>query len=227
MINQLFTPKPKQIITQLLKGEKSLTELSSIIGISKPTILKYLNNLEEIGMISSKIIITAIGREKRYSISAFSQVMNLDPTKGLITFSINEPLNFEFPLVGQIIQPKFRNSVKITLEQILKKSKSKLSLIVYGSIARGEATTKSDLDLLILCLNKWNNKSENTIMDALYESVVRTQIQVKPLFKNLDEFIKKDDTITRQIKKEGIIIHDSLDSEKLWKTMQRYWNIIN
>jgi predicted nucleotidyltransferase/DNA-binding CsgD family transcriptional regulator len=227
MNNQIFTTKTKQIIAQLLKGEKSLTELSNIIGISKPTILKYLNNLEEIGIISSKIIITAIGREKRYSISAFSQVMNLDPTKGLITFSINEPLNFDFPLVGQIPQQKFRNSVKINLEQILEKSKSKLSLIVYGSIARGEATAKSDLDLLVLCSNKWNNKSKNMLMDALYESVLSTQIQVKPLFKNLNEFIKKDDTITKQIKKEGIIIHDSLGSEKLWKTMQRYWNITN
>jgi len=225
MNNIIFSTKTKQILNLLIKGDKSLTDLANIISVSKPTILKYLDSLEESGIISSKIIITNVGREKRYFISAYSQVLNIDPTKGLINFTINESLNFDFPLIGQIPQQKFRNAVKITLEKILEKFKLKLSLIVYGSIARGEATPKSDLDLMLLSLNKWNTKLKNKIMDALYESAVDTQLQVKPLFRNLDEFVKSDDSITKQIKKEGIIIHDSLDSEGLWKTMQRYWNI--
>ena len=225
MNNIIFSTKTKQILNLLIKGDKSLTELANIISVSKPTILKYLDSLENTGMISSKIIITPVGREKRYFISAFSQVLNIDPTKGLITFTTNESLNFDFPLIGQIPQQEFRNAVKITLERILGKFKQKVSLIVYGSVARGEATTKSDLDLMLLILNKWDNKSKNKIMDAIYESAVSAQLQIKPLFRNLDEFVKSDDSITKQIKKEGIIIHNSLDSEGLWKTMQRYWNI--
>jgi predicted nucleotidyltransferase len=227
MNDLFFSKKIKQIINQLITSDKSLTDLANIISVSKPTILKYLDNLEKIGIISSKIIITNVGREKRYFISAFSQVFSINPTKGFINFTINEPLNFNFPLVGQIPQQKFRNAVKITLEKILEKYKQKLSLIVYGSIARGEATAKSDLDLMLLSLKKWDNNSKNKIMDALYESAVDTQLQVKPLFRTLDEFIKKDDSITKQIKDKGIIIYDSLDSEQLWKIIQRYWSITN
>ena len=49
----------------------------------------------------------------------------------------------------------------------------------------------------------------------------------KPLFKTVDEFIKSDDAITTNIKKDGIIIYDSLDSEHLWRIMTKYWSITN
>lgn len=219
--------KSQQIINQLISGEKTLTELSKIIGVKKPTMLKYLDELENKGMISSTMKITNIGREKRYNISSYSQIISLDPMKGIISFRVHEPMDLKLPLVGQIHQQEYRRAIKIYVKKILKNFKSKLSIIIFGSVARGEASGKSDLDILLLGSKQWDEITKNKIMDALYEGVVETQLQAKPLFRTLNEFINKDDSIIREIKKDGSIIFDSLDSDDLWKTMQRYRNFTN
>ena len=52
MIENLFRPQSTRIIEALLKGSKSLTELSTILELSKPTLQqKHLNRLEEIGVV--------------------------------------------------------------------------------------------------------------------------------------------------------------------------------
>jgi hypothetical protein len=54
---------------------------------------------------------------------------------------------------------------------------------------------------------------------------IETQIQVKPLFWTLRNFLQKRDNLTKRIKNEGMILYDGLEDERLWKTMKRYWNI--
>jgi predicted nucleotidyltransferase len=142
-----------------------------------------------------------------------------------MNFKINEPLNYDNPLIGQIPQMDFRTHTKIYLKQVNEHFKLPVVIIIYGSIARGQGTAKSDLDILFLIKNKWNKNLKNIIMEALYKGAVETQLQAKPLFKTVDEFIKSNETITKNIKKDGIIIKDTLDSEPLWKTMMKYWNI--
>lgn len=227
MNNIILTPKKEQIINLLMFGEKNLTQLTKKIKVSKPTMLKYLNELEKNELINSYIKITKLGREKWYKIFSYAQVLSIDPKKGIISFHINEPLDLKTPLIGQIPQLKFRKCVKIYLGKIIDNFKRSSLIIIYGSIARGEATAKSDLDILFLIQKKWNKDLKEKIMDALYQGAVNTQLQAKPLFKTVYEFIKSNDTITRNIKKDGIIIYDSLDSEPLWKTMTKYWSIIN
>ena len=52
MNNLNLTLKKRQIINQLMLGEKNLTQLTKKIKVSKPTMLKYLNELEKL-MLSS------------------------------------------------------------------------------------------------------------------------------------------------------------------------------
>ena len=225
MNNFNLTQKMNQIINQLIKDNKSLTQLTKNIKVSKPTMLKYLNQLEDVGLINSYIKITKFGREKWYRISEYSQIISINPKKGIINFKIDEPLNHNNPLIGQIPQMEFRKHAKTYLEQINENFKLPVIIIIYGSIARNQGTAKSDLDILFLIKDKWNKDLKNIIMEALYQGAVETQLQAKPLFKTLDEFIKSNETITKNIKKDGIIIKDSLDSELLWRTMTRYWSI--
>lgn len=217
--------KVKEIITFLLTGQKTLSQLSEELAISKPATLRYMNELESAGMVSSEVHNTVKGRERVFSAHAFSMVFSVDPEKGLISFEENASLDSSFPLVGQIEQEEFRKAVMVYMKEISSVLEN-ISLVVFGSVARGEATRKSDIDLLVLKKNKWTRNEEEEIMGAVYEGSVKAVIQVKPVFWTIDDLAKKEDALAQTIKKEGVIVHDTHGDELLWAEMKRYWNII-
>jgi predicted nucleotidyltransferase len=225
MTNIFENKKVKKIINMLLKGEQSLTGIAKAINISKPTALKYLNTLENIGLIHSKINKTKIGREKKYKLGTFSTFFSLDFDRGVISFTNKDYLNIHNVLVGQIGQKQFRNAVDTYLAEILKQLKLDFSCIIFGSVARGEATAKSDIDILLISERKWDRKNKDNVMKALYKGVVKSQIQAKPMFLTLSAFIEKKGRLIQMIKNEGLIVYDQLKSDQLWKAMKRYWNI--
>jgi predicted nucleotidyltransferase len=198
----LFSHKAKEIINLLLEGEKSLPEITDHLGISKPATLKYLDEMERMNILFS-----------------------IDPRRGGIIYQNNAPIYLDNPLVGQVEQDEFRSAVQIYMKNIIEKLKIEFAVVLYGSIARGEGTSKSDIDILLLSKKQWNKKDNDMIMDALYEGAIETQIQVKPLFWTLRNFLQKRDNLTKRIKNEGMILYDGLEDERLWKTMKRYWNI--
>ena len=221
------SPKVKSIINFLLKGEKSLSEITKFLKVSKPTALKYLNELENLGLITSNIYTTKIGREKRFQTNSYSCTLSIDPDKGAIFFCTEDPLDLRNPLIGQIKQNEFRLIVNTCLQQILKSLKAEFAIIIYGSIARGEATSKSDLDILLLTTKNWDEKRKSFVMNALYKSSIETLVQAKPLFWTLEKFINKHDSLSKRIKQEGFIVYDSTGQGELWKVMKRYWNILD
>lgn len=225
MLNILSSQKVKEILDFLLEDEKTLSEISNHLGISKPATIKYLNEMEMMGLISSEMNSTKIGREKRFQVRPYSFVFSINPNTGWIIFQNNNPIYLENPLVGQIKQDKFRDAVKTYMSRIVEKLKIDFAAVLYGSIARGEGTSKSDIDLLLLSKNDWKKKEKYTIMNALHEGSIETQIQVKSLFWTTKDFQQKKDNLTKRIKKEGLILYTSLGDENLWKTMRRYWNI--
>jgi hypothetical protein len=225
MLNIISSPKVKKIINLLLTSEKSLTEISHSLKVSKPSALKYLNSMETLGLITSKYHTTKIGREKKFKIHTFSSTLSIDPIKGVIFFCNQDPLDIKNPLIGQIKQNKFRSDVNIYLEQVLDILKMKFAVVIYGSIARGEATSKSDLDILFLAKNDWGKNNKSFVMNALYKGSIATQVQAKPLFWTLEKYITKKDILSKKIKQEGLIIYDSIGQGELWKVMKRYWNI--
>jgi predicted nucleotidyltransferase len=221
----LFSHKAKEIINLLLEGEKSLPEITDHLGISKPATLKYLDEMERMNIIQSEMITTKVGRIRIFKIQAFSFLFSIDPRRGGIIYQNNAPIYLDNPLVGQVEQDEFRSAVQIYMKNIIEKLKIEFAVVLYGSIARGEGTSKSDIDILLLSKKQWNKKDNDMIMDALYEGAIETQIQVKPLFWTLRNFLQKRDNLTKRIKNEGMILYDGLEDERLWKTMKRYWNI--
>lgn len=214
-----------KILNLLLEGDKTLTEISEELSMSKPAALKHLNELERFGMIVSETNTTRIGREKRFKVDSFSLVMSIDPDKGALVYSNSDPLYLDNPLIGQVSQDEFRMKVAVYITELTKAVKMDFTIILYGSIARGEGTSKSDIDLLLLSKNKWGKRERNAVMEALHEGAIATQVQVKPLFWTISECLQKRDNLTKRIKNEGMILYDAIRDEKPWKSMRRYWNI--
>ena len=225
MLNILSSQKVKEILNLLIEGEKSLPKITDHLGISKPATIKYLNEMENIGLICSEMSTTKVGRMKMFKIRAYSFLFSIDPKRGGIIYQNNEPLYLDNPLVGQVEQDEFRAAMKIYMKTIIEKMKIDFVAVLYGSIARGEGTSKSDIDLLLLSQKEWKGKEKNIIMNALHEGAIETQIQVKPLFWTVKDFLQKRDNLTKRIKNEGMILYDTIEDEKLWKAMKRYWNI--
>jgi predicted transcriptional regulator len=225
MLNKLLSEKERDILNLLLKGERSLPEITDRLGISKPATIKHLNEMENIGLVDSEMITTKVGRIKMFRIRPYSVSLSIDPKRGGMIYQNNEPVYLDNPLVGQIKQERFRAAVKTYLENITGEMKIDLAVVLYGSIARGEGTSKSDIDLLFLSKNEWKEKEINIIMDALHKGAIETQIQVKPLFWVVKDFMNKRDNLTKRIKNEGMILFDRTMDDELWISMKRYWNI--
>jgi predicted nucleotidyltransferase len=225
MWNILSSHKAREILNLLLEGEKSLPEVTDHLGISKPATIKYLNDMERMGLVSSEMSTTKVGRVKVFKVHSYCFVFSIDPKRGGMVYQNNDPLYHHNPFVGQVEQDEFRAAVNIYMFKIAEKLKIDFATVLYGSIARGEGTAKSDIDLLLLSKNEWKEKDKNIIMNALHEGSIKTQIQVKPQFWTLKDFLQKRDNLIKRIKSEGMILYDSIKDEKLWKSMKRYWDI--
>lgn len=94
------------------------------------------------------------------------------------------------------------------LESAAAKIREKSSLIIlFGSQARGDATLRSDIDLLVIQKN-----SQEEIWDALRE--VKSSNKINPTVISLEAFksdIKNDTLFYKNIKSDSIILH--LDPE--------------
>jgi|GEM_PF-1010265 len=216
----------EKIINTLLKGEKPLTQISEKIGISKQTTLNHLNELEERGIIKSysKKKKKSNIKVKIYKIQSFSTLFSIKSTERggyAINFQANTELDTDFPLLNQIPQEKYREDIKKYLKNI-KELKHPLTITIFGSVARGKATWKSDIDAALFS-DKWTKEEKDKVLDEV--SKVNTQGKVEaslnPHFKKYSE----KDKITKEIYKGGLLIHTTREDEELWEKMKEYQTI--
>ena len=225
MFETLLNPQSVKIINSLLGGDKSLDELSSILEVSKPGLKqKYLDRLERIGLIEKTIIKTKVGRQARYSLKPFTAVLNLDPATGsAICFSDRSPIDIRGVLLQQV-DPDFRGDVKKFIDAMDRSILSECTIILFGSVAVGKGTKKSDIDLLIL-KKSWDEGKEE--VDRAEESVsLKVEHQLSPVTMTTEQFLSSDTIFLKEIKKDGIVIWGSLEmSGDLWHRMKRYSSI--
>jgi predicted nucleotidyltransferase len=80
-------------------------------------------------------------------------------------------------------------------------------LLLYGSMARNQADTSSDIDLLVLLSKPFNYFQElRTIVDLLYPLQMESErlISAKPAL--VDEFEEGDLQLYRNAKREGVSV---------------------
>ena len=205
---KLFNKYEKQIIEILLQKDITLSEIAAEIGISKPTTSMYLKKLEEIGIIKGTYEKNHVGRSIRYSLQPFHIIFSIDPdTKIIINFIADTHLDEKFVLLGNISQKEFRVEVKKYLSNIITSSLKEYLIILYGSVAQGIGTRKSDIDLLFL-KNNWSKKEMDEILNLLAVASNKCNHLAKPIFKSTKEFEKMDKSIQKEIIEHGIILYE-------------------
>lgn len=217
---------PKQIINALLQGEKSLTDLSKEIDISKQALLKHLNQLEERGFIQSKKS-PKDAVQKSYSIISNTVLLSINENGYAISCSSNGFLDERYPLLIQITQAEFRNEIRRYLVAI-EKSNCNPAVIVYGSVARGKAGKESDIDLSLV-KPSWKKEETEELMDTLSDLTVEEDLphSLSLTFQTYEELESPDHDIQREIVENGTLIYNKnpKQSVNLWQTLKRYKNI--
>jgi len=219
----LLNKYEKQIIELLIQKDKTLTEISLEIGISKPATSKYLKKLEQQKIIKGFYELNSIGRIIKYSLQQFQLVFSIDPkNKYILGFKTNESLDTNYIYLGDIKQKKFREEVKKYLKEINKIDFEKYVIILYGSVAQGSAHRKSDIDLLLI-KKSWSKKDKEKILEKIAIASNKSNHQAKPLFKNIKEFEEMDKSLQKQIKENGIIIYEKgKEWDMIKKHLKRY-----
>ena len=213
-----------QAIGLLAGSEKSLAQLAEGLSINKSMAHRLLSGMEKEGLLKSRIVKTKNGRLRVFGLAEFSLVLSSDPGKGnLLSYRSTAALDPDRPLLGQIMQEGPRAAVRIYLKA-LKSLPSKSAIVLFGSAARGDATRKSDLDLLFLA-DGWQKADENRIRNILADAVITAGLQAISHFRTFSEFLNDGTSMGRSIKREGIILDIQGEVGDLWKAMQRYKSI--
>jgi predicted nucleotidyltransferase len=226
MFKSLSSPRALRIIEILNESSMSLTELSEALGIKKPTVSKYLARMEDEGLISSRIVVTGVGRERTFQLEPFTLVLSIDPEdKLLLSYRSNEGMDLELPLMGQIKQEEFRTASRAYVKRMISKTKAdNMSIIVFGSVAMGNAGRKSDIDLLLLS-DSWTKASKDRMLTIISDATVEAEIQAKPLFWTYKEFGTKDDYFAKHIRQDGILVFNRRGGGPIWQHLKRYRSI--
>ncbi|MGC9094211.1 MAG: nucleotidyltransferase domain-containing protein [Candidatus Bathyarchaeia archaeon] len=97
------------------------------------------------------------------------------------------------------------------------------SIVVYGSIARGEATKDSDIDVLVVSRDK---KDEEKVSDVSYEVDFENDFEtfIMPIHLTGDEFehrVKIGSPFIFEILKEGVVLYDDGTFQRIREKMFR------
>lgn len=216
----LLTNNQKKIIEFLAKKDRTLTEITNKLNISKAATLKHLKKLREADLISKKMETTEVGRESTYSLNDFTYLLSLDPDSDtIIQFKTKSKFKLPLLLLEQIEQKEFKEELKELFDRL----EDPPLTILYGSIAKGKGTWKSDIDLLFL-KEKWSDKEKGSIQDEIAEVNMKIDHQINSEFRTFPQF-EKGTTLMEEVKEDGIVIYDQLyEHQEIWQKMKRYRN---
>lgn len=225
-MRQYISERTIKVLSLLARGNRTLSQIQKDLDVSKPMALKALSKLEKEGFVRSFIKKTKKGREKEYLLEQFSLVLSYDLKKrGFLAFRSQSPLSLENPLIGQIDQLRFQKATEVYLNAISSAFKKRgIAVILFGSIARGEGTRKSDIDLLFVA-SSWTKKEKGRINNLLADSVHKASYQAIPHFWKREKLVNDSSNMARSIRDEGIIIFTRGEVNDIWQTLKRYKNI--
>lgn len=85
------------------------------------------------------------------------------------------------------------------------KSDDIVQIILYGSVARGDDTEESDIDILII--SDHQNEIQEKITSESFKIVLNNQEVINPIIMSTDRINKINDfTFMKNIRRDGIVI---------------------
>ena len=205
---ELLNEYEKRILELLIEEDRTLSEISKELGLSKPATSKYLKKLEEEGVIEGSYERNREGRVVRYSLKPFHILLSIDPEERILVYlEADASFDVNYPSLGYIPQKEFREEVKEYLSEVIKAGFDRYMVVLYGSVAKGSAHRKSDIDLLFLKEN-WSKRDKEKVLGLLANSSNKCSHKVNPVFKTVKEFDDLDEGLKKEIKEYGIILYD-------------------
>lgn len=168
--------------------EFSITELADAVDYSRPTITKAVDTL----------VANDLASERRDGNTRLTQI-NRD--------RLSRP---DDPIL-QIPQAEFHTPVRTAVEQLVEQLDTVLGVVLYGSVARGTADRRSDIDLWVLVEEDrmTNQRTANTIRQDLEDQEFDTgryayEIDVETL-----PAVPNYTTDLQEILSDGIVLYDT------------------
>lgn len=229
----------KALLEALIEETRSLSDLEARTGVTKPTLSKHLHDLEERGLVEKTMKTTARGREARYALRTYTAFSHIDPRKGaLLAFESHDDWDLRFPLVEQVPQAEFRRDLRAYLDHLVGAWEGRADgplVVLYGSVARGEGTWKSDIDWIVVLdprggqvetRGREPSATERRVRDALADAASEAEHALKAEFVSRTKFVERQDGIFGEAKREGLIVFGDLwGAWDLWKLVTRYRRI--
>lgn len=211
----MITGTRREIVETLLEGDASATEIAEELDLSLQTIHRHLTSLREEGYIRESGKRSGKTRPyKLYSVEKSAYVFSLfdrkiverslDPTEAHETlFSILQVPQVEFHSV--LISYLFGLPDDWETRKIH-------SIAVYGSVARGDATVESDIDLLFITKETEQDDifADSFITDNVIEEFGNRRIVSNKVLTvdEIREGIELDSQFLRNVLSEMIILYD-------------------
>lgn len=194
-MENIFGSKAKVKILRVLSEVRtaySLKNLKEETGLSLSITHKAVEELADEGILTK---LKGTGKERLYKFNAESG----------FAFAIFELFKTEKTKQrGDVILLRTWN----ILERVLTKIKGKINLIIlFGSQVRGEATLKSDIDLLII-------PKDNV---DITEKIKKIDMKINPMFTTLETFkadMKNKTPLYNNLKKDSIILFIRTDTRE-------------
>ena len=102
---------------------------------------------------------------------------------------------------------ELHNRIEIAKEFASQISSEKIvKMILFGSVARGDDSEESDIDILIVT-NRENPELESTIRDIVVDYILKKEVVISPFVMSEEYFNKtKDYSFLKNVIEEGVLL---------------------
>lgn len=119
--------------------------------------------------------------------------------------------------IFRVPQEEFRDPIREIKQQIIEKVEYVAGILVFGSVARGEADRASDIDLFVLVeddLTEARKKASEISSDLQDRNINGERYNFELLVESQESALKRGEDI-RNILSEGVVLHNSKALENL------------
>lgn len=218
----MLRPAVRRILDAMLGGATTLTSLSQETGLSKSALVPHLKTLAALGVVQGERVPTSTGAEAHYRLRDVSLHLSIDPHRSAaISWASVGSWTPDAPLLGQVPQPEIRAELALLLQRLPALARKDDVLILFGSAARGEATWKSDIDLLAL-RDAADPRTEAALREAQYETEMETRHKFSIAFVTRDEWTAGRKRLVQEAREEGMVVWAARGENAPWATLKRY-----